>query len=170
MDPGDFRSNVAPGFAIGRYDGRSKLPYGLYDPNEFDRVGFKTAVEELLPDFVNYKNKNAYLIWANVSAWRKDDNSSVDNIIATLTLDPSLKILVFHGYHDTATPFHQTELDLKAVGLEDRIPVHVFEGGHMMYYNEPTRKPLKKLLTQFYQAPPYTAPVGPRLAVNSGEF
>ncbi len=78
--------------------------------------------------------------------------------------------MVTHGYFDGRTPTFQTELDLdktvkingKDVNLHDRIPLHNFEGGHMMYYIDSELPKLKKTIVYFIDAPPYSPPpVGP---------
>ncbi|CAN7164643.1 hypothetical protein LJR231_000211 [Phyllobacterium sp. LjRoot231] len=47
-----------------------------------------------------------------------------------MTLNPSLKVLIQHGYYDLNTPFHQSELNVGTAGLSAKIPVKLYEGGH----------------------------------------
>jgi len=67
-------------------------------------------------------------------------------------------VLVLHGYYDLITPFYQTELDLKSIGLGDRVPVKNFKGGHMTYTSEDARVPMKAALDEYYDAPPFKVP------------
>jgi hypothetical protein len=84
-------------------------------------------------------------------------------IVESIKYAPSLKLLTVLGYYDTITTFFQSELDLKGVIIDpatnrtllDRVPVKNFAGGHMIYYSEEARAPLKKTLDEFYDAPPY---------------
>lgn len=71
-------------------------------------------------------------------------------------MEPSFKVLIVHGYTDTATPYHQSELDLQAVGLEKDVPVKTFEGGHMIYFTQTSRAPLKTTLDEYYLGLPYS--------------
>ncbi|MGH6860126.1 MAG: hypothetical protein ACRECY_07715, partial [Phyllobacterium sp.] len=84
--------------------------------------------------------------------------SSLTDLTNALAYDPALKTLVLHGYTDLRTPFHQSELDLKGIGLQDRVPVKLYEGGHMTYFTQPSRQLLKSDLDAFYDAPPYGSP------------
>ncbi|MGH6862497.1 MAG: S10 family serine carboxypeptidase-like protein, partial [Phyllobacterium sp.] len=155
MHPATFKRALMPGWNLGRYDARTKLPVGgSYLPDDFDSKAFPAALATLLPDFVNYRNKTTYT--AGGISWNRDGWKSTTDLLQVLMLDPALKVLIVHGYHDTATPFHQSELDLKAALLQDRVPVKVFEGGHMIYYTEDSRAPLRKALEDFYRAPPYS--------------
>jgi hypothetical protein len=41
---------------------------------------------------------------------------TIPDLAAALTLNPAMKIMAISGYHDLATPFHQTDLDLARLG------------------------------------------------------
>jgi hypothetical protein len=41
---------------------------------------------------------------------------TIPDLAAALTLNPAMKIMAASGYHDLATPFHQTDLDLARLG------------------------------------------------------
>ena len=41
---------------------------------------------------------------------------TIPDLAAALTLNPALKVIAMGGYHDLATPFYQTELDLARLG------------------------------------------------------
>jgi carboxypeptidase C (cathepsin A) len=145
MWPDTFNENLETGFRLGYYDGRLKANY---NPNDYEKTAFQNEIKTLLPGFLNYSTSAAYSM--DGVNWGGQQRNSVPDIAQALTNDPELKMLILHGYHDLATPFYQTELDLSAGGLD--IPVHVFEGGHMTYYSEPVRAPLKKLLDAYYAA------------------
>jgi carboxypeptidase C (cathepsin A) len=75
-------------------------------------------------------------------------------------------MLVVHGYYDTVTPFYQTELDLAAGKLLERVPIKYFAGGHMTYVSDEARLDLRKAFTEFYDAPPYSPPPLPSVLVD----
>jgi carboxypeptidase C (cathepsin A) len=71
-----------------------------------------------------------------------------------LRKSPHTRVLVSHGYHDAATPFHASEhvLAQLAIPREDyaeRIRVEYYEAGHMMYCHEPSRLALSQHLREF---------------------
>ena len=47
------------------------------------------------------------------------------------------------GYHDLATPFWQTELDLARLGDPAGIEIRVYPGGHMTYLDDGSRRRLR---------------------------
>ena len=154
MWPTTFESELMPNDSLGYYDGRTKITNKVYDPDDYEETAFSNAIKTLLPDFLNYTASSPYAMGGG--SWGADMASSLPALTQALTNDPKLKVLILHGYYDLATPFYQTELDLKGVGLN--LPVHMFEGGHMIYYSEPVRAPLKKLIDEYY-SPPVTTSV-----------
>jgi carboxypeptidase C (cathepsin A) len=170
-----------PGFQLGRYDARMKVPvdaigYVVYKADDYINVAFLNQFKDYLPDFANYRIKSQYqsLNDAVIRNWawqREGSNSnfpqSITDIQSSIEQNPGLKLLILHGYEDVATPGYQTELDLKGVNLLDRIPVKWFEGGHMTYNTEVSRAPLKKVLDEYYQAPPYDPANVQATTVNS---
>jgi hypothetical protein len=60
-------------------------------------------------------------------------------------------VLNVKGYHDLATPFHVTELDLARLGNDPRVQVRNYPGGHMSYLDDATRVRQKSDLAAFYQ-------------------
>lgn len=146
-----------------------------YDFSLFEERALYNVITNYLPGHVNYQSSEAY-ITASWKDWFHPNKGAFESwfgsaelpnglpdIVETLIMDPSLKLLTVHGYYDAATPFYRTELSLKGVEIDpvkkttllDRIPVKNFEGGHMIYYSEKARAPLKKTLGEFYDAPPY---------------
>lgn len=175
--------NIGSAFNI--YDTRMSVPRGFdltklrftpwYDFSFFEERALNNVITKYLPDHVNYKTTSKYINaswkdWFNPSegAWESWEGSDtlkngLPDIVATIGLDPAVKLLTVHGYYDSATYFFRTELDLKGVVLDkeknitllDRVPVKNFAGGHMIYYSEEARVPLKRTLDEFYDAPPY---------------
>ncbi|WP_271895563.1 S10 family serine carboxypeptidase-like protein [Candidatus Phyllobacterium onerii] len=140
----------------------------------FEERALNNIITAYLPAHVNYKSASAYTSasWSDwfhsasgaFESWDFDNSANgLPDIVEILKYDPSLKLLTVHGYYDTVTPFRRSELDLEGVVFDkdknltllDRIPVKNFAGGHMIYYSEEARAPLKKTLDEFYDAPPH---------------
>ncbi|MCO4316999.1 hypothetical protein M8997_007375 [Phyllobacterium sp. 21LDTY02-6] len=158
------------GFRTGRFDARMKVPLvngeTAYAADDYIDKAFLNQFKTYLPDFANYNAVSDYQPSNSVArgnwAWKRASQASnmptsTPDILSALTYNPGLKLLILHGYQDIATPGFQTELDLEAVGLLDRIPVKWFEGGHMIYNDESSRPLLKKTLDQYYEGAPYDA-------------
>ncbi|WP_088155580.1 S10 family serine carboxypeptidase-like protein [Inquilinus limosus] len=160
--PGDYRNELMPGYELGRYDGRMKVPAGnSYAPDDYINLAFLNQFKQLMPYYVNYRSASTYEPLGNaIFYWNWNHNGTTDpnslgDIQIALTYDPGLKWLVMHGYEDNATPGYQTELDLIGVDLYDRVPVKWFEGGHMTYNTEASRPALEAVISDFYAAPPF---------------
>ncbi|WP_244125905.1 S10 family serine carboxypeptidase-like protein [Burkholderia gladioli] len=161
--PGPFRSALVPGYQLGRYDARMKVPNGnSFAADDYINVAFLNQLKTYFPDFVNYQSKSAYQPlnndtigiwkWARAGLPANTLPQSITDIQAVLTANPDAKLLILHGYEDIATPGFQTELDLEGVNLADRVPVKWFEGGHMIYNTEQSRAPLKQAIDAYYQS------------------
>jgi carboxypeptidase C (cathepsin A) len=137
---------------------------------------FHARIKTYLPDYLNYKNSSYYeasmsvtttsFEWDWSSRGEQPKTNTLEDITQALNYAPGLKLMVTHGYFDGRTPTFQTELDLdktvkikgKDVKLLERIQLHNFEGGHMMYYVESELPKLKKTIVDFIDAPPYAPP------------
>ena len=75
---------------------------------------------------------------------------TIPDLAAALTLNPRLKVLSLSGYHDLATPFFQTEMDLARLGNNPNVQVRNYIGGHMTYLTDASRVQQKADLVQFY--------------------
>ncbi len=50
-----------------------------------------------------------------------------------------MKVVAMSGYHDLATPFYQTELDMARLGNLPNVQVKNYESGHMTYLDDKAR-------------------------------
>ena len=71
-----------------------------------------------------------------------------------LTLNPGLKVLITHGYHDLITPYLASrylvgQMDLPA-GIADRVQLANFIGGHMFYLRQSSLEDLHEAATRFF--------------------
>jgi len=164
--PGDFQSNLVSGMLIGRYDARVSAPLGSPmasggDPSStFITEPFTRAISSLLDGFLGYGHGADYAVMGEADqGWDfshdgLDLPDTIPDLAAALKRDPGLKILSLNGYHDLATPFYQTELDLARLGRQPNLQIRHYGGGHMVYLDDVSRPLEKADLAAFYQAGP----------------
>jgi carboxypeptidase C (cathepsin A) len=164
--PDDFQTNLLPGTLIGRYDGRVSAPVDSPlsangDPSStFISQPFTTAIASYLDGFLGYGHGGDYAVSGEANGdWDFSHDGqalpdTIPDLMAAITRDPGLKVLSLNGYHDLATPFFQTELDLARMGAQPNLQIRHYDGGHMIYLDE-TSRPLEKAdLAAFYQGAP----------------
>ncbi|RYF88923.1 MAG: peptidase S10 [Caulobacteraceae bacterium] len=152
MVPGAYRARLLPGQVIGRYDARVKAPAGSAlaaggDPS-LTLVGgaFNNSIRPYLETELRYTALTPYLGSNNVlNLWNfshdgKTLPDTIPDLAAALTLNPALKVLAMSGYHDLATPFYQTELDLARLGAGAGIQIRNYDSGHMSYLDDRVRR------------------------------
>ena len=108
-----------------------------------DALGFKTDLTyELLSNDVG---KN----WDR----RNDGSGAYDDLRQLLALDPSLHVLIAHGWFDVLTPYGVSKFlaDHLPVG-RDRVALKVYAGGHMLYVRPDSRAALTKDVAALFAA------------------
>ncbi|HLZ65222.1 MAG TPA: peptidase S10 [Aliidongia sp.] len=114
-----------------------------------DQLGFKTDLDyRLLAEDVNEKWD-----WHNAGHGQQ---GGIDDLRQLLALDPSLKLLVAHGYTDLLTAYgiDQYLLDhLPDLGDAGRVQLKTYQGGHMVYLVPDSRKALTRDAKALYPAP-----------------
>jgi carboxypeptidase C (cathepsin A) len=101
-----------------------------------DTLGFRTDLTyELLDDEVNQKFD-----------WRENGRhvlSTSSDLKKLLALNPSLQVLIAHGYFDSVCPFAATRWLVTHLPVgEDRVTLSVYPGGHMLYTRPASRAAL----------------------------
>jgi carboxypeptidase C (cathepsin A) len=101
-----------------------------------DALGFKTEITyRLLDDEVNQK-------WD----WREEGRhvlSTSSDLKKLLALNPSLHVLIAHGYFDTVCPFAATRWLVTHLPVgQERVTLKVYPGGHMLYTRPSSRAAL----------------------------
>ncbi|MXN78815.1 peptidase S10 [Burkholderia sp. 4701] len=159
-----YQLSLIPGTLIGRYDARVNVPLSSPlaadgDPSSsFITKPFTDTIGRYLPNELKYTAQSAYSVSSNAIQtwdWSHDGLAMPDTIpdlAAALTLNPALKILSLNGYHDIATPFYQTELDLARLGSQRNLTIRDYQGGHMVYLDDTSRPQEKADLVTFYNA------------------
>jgi carboxypeptidase C (cathepsin A) len=164
LGPGTFQSQLRPGQLIGRYDARVSVPTGSPlasggDPSSaFISGEFAGAIASYLVDVLQYGNASTYVMLGTaINTWNfsHDQNQLPDTIpdlAAALALNANLKVLAVSGYHDLATPFYQTEIDLARLGNQSNLSVRNYAGGHMTYLDDMSRPSERADLEAFYRS------------------
>lgn len=153
------------GLVTGRIDGRFTAPAGdrnaaqmETDPS-IDQLApaYTGALNQYLATELGYRDDVVYEIMSGrVHPWSYKDfeNRSVEvatDLSRLLRRAGHTRVLVAHGYHDAATPFHASEhvlahLQVPRELAAERIRVEYYEAGHMMYCHEPSRLELSEHL------------------------
>jgi carboxypeptidase C (cathepsin A) len=79
----------------------------------------------------------------------------VDDLRRALAFDPRLHVLVTHGATDLVTPYFANQLildQLPAFGSADRLKLAVYDGGHMYYNRDASRRAFRDDSEQLYRA------------------
>ncbi|MFG6428438.1 S10 family peptidase [Roseateles sp. LYH14W] len=145
----DYRQWLISGQLLGRYDGRMKAATGSQlaaegDPSSTWIGGsFAQGITTHLRDQLGYRNASTYVILSNaIQHWDFSHAGralpdTLPDLAAALTQNPRLRVLAVSGYHDLATPFHLTEIDLARVDAS-RVKIRNYAGGHMSYLDDAT--------------------------------
>ena len=156
------------GITVGRLDGR--LTGRDYD-DAGDRYDFDPSLDRTitgpytatlnayLHDELNYRNDLPYeILTGRVQPW---DYSNVQNeflnvaetLREAISKNPYLKVHVFNGYYDLATPYFATEYTFNHIHLRDslsnNLTMSYYPAGHMMYIHRPSLVKMKQEVDQF---------------------
>jgi carboxypeptidase C (cathepsin A) len=171
LQPGDFQSNLLPNILIGRYDARVSAPVGSILASQGDPSStwiakpFTDALAAYLTGFLGYAAAPEYAV-SNGTANEIWDFShdglplpdTIPDLAAAITRTPGMKILSLNGYHDLATPFYQTELDLARLGGQPELRIRHYNGGHMVYLDDASRPLERTDLKAFFRGAAHWAP------------
>ena len=157
---------------IGRMDGRISGDDAdpLNDTPDFDPslTGYVGLFSSTFNDYVRRELKYDASRWTNyeflsprVGPWDFGPaGSGYLNVATTLrecmTKVPSMRVMLASGYYDFATPFAAADYTINQMPLSDELRKNIthdyYEGGHMMYLNEPSLVKLKQDLVRFYDS------------------
>jgi carboxypeptidase C (cathepsin A) len=163
LRPDTYRTALLPGQLLGRYDAR--IAGAVNGPLARDgdpsltvvNAPFVTAINELLAQQLNYRSSSGYVSFSSAIEhwqWRHDGRNlpdSIPDLAAAMLLNPRLRVLSLNGWHDLATPFHQTVLDLRRLGPRPTVTVQHVAGGHMTYLDDASRRAQRAALGDFYR-------------------
>jgi carboxypeptidase C (cathepsin A) len=131
-------------------DGVVRAYGGAYAAYARDELGFKTEI--------------TYILLASDISGKWDWEGSgragatvIDDLRALLSLTPSFRLLVAHGYSDMVTPYAASRyvLDhLPQMGDPTRAQLRLYRGGHMLYLDPGSRHAFSSDARAFYQEAP----------------
>lgn len=161
MQPGFYQQNAIPGQLVGRYDARVAAPNGSALTRDGDpsltvvNASFSSSIASYLAAELHYTAGSAYAPFVDIiNRWNfshdgKQLPDTIPDLAAAMTLNPAMKILAINGYHDLATPYHQTELDLARLGENQSIVLKYYASGHMTYLDDTARRAQQQDLINF---------------------
>ena len=176
LDPPTYRSLVLPGRLMGRYDARIVAANGSAlaasgDPSSaLIAAPFAAAAQQLFRQELLYEASAGYTMLSGaISSWNFHHDGqalpdTIPDLAAALVREPGLRVLSLAGYHDLATPFLQTELDLERLGPQPGIATRAVAGGHMTYLDDASRARLRDVVRAFVQGLALPAQVEPTRA------
>src|SRR5215475_5110345 len=130
-------------------DGFTRALGGAFVGYARDQLGFKTDMTyAVLNGEVNGK-------WEWERGSRGSPPSATDDIREFLSLNPSFRLLVVHGYADLVTPYAVSRYvidHLPELGEPGRVQLKVYSGGHMFYWATRSRLDFTNDAREFYQA------------------
>lgn len=160
--PDAFATELVPGQLLGRYDARVSGAVGSAVAADGDpsltvvNGAFNNAMHSYLNGTLKYSAASTYVTFNNIiETWNfshdgKQVPDTIPDLAAAINLNPAMKVLAQSGYHDLATPFYQTELDLQRLGANPNIVIRNYASGHMIYLDDAARRAQKADLVQFY--------------------
>jgi len=169
LDAATFRNRLRAGQLLGRYDARIAAPLGSAlaaqgDPSStLINAPFAAAARSRFVNELDYSATASYALSSNaIEAWDFSHDGralpdTVPDLAAALTLNPALRTLSISGYHDLATPFRQTELDLARLAEPTRLELRTYPGGHMTYLDDGSRRRIRDDVAAWLLAPPAAA-------------
>lgn len=174
LDAATFRGRLVAGQLLGRYDARiaapnvSALAAGGDPSSTLITPPFTAAARSLFTNELQYTASATYTMLSGaINSWdfahdgRSLPDTIPDLLAAIIMSRPSLKVLSLAGYHDLATPFRQTELDVARLGPQPGLSLRVYPGGHMTYLDDGSRPRIKADVVAMIAAPaPMSATVG----------
>nr|WKN35088.1 peptidase S10 [Tunicatimonas sp. TK19036] len=156
------------GITVGRLDGRmTGVDYDdagefyEFDPSYNATIygPYTTAINGYLRSELDYENDLPYeILTGRVHPWNYSNvQNEFLNVAETLrgamAQNPFLRVHVFNGYYDLATPYFATDYTFNHMFLDetlaDNISMSYYQAGHMMYIHQPSLVEMKKTLDQF---------------------
>jgi carboxypeptidase C (cathepsin A) len=163
---GDFLRAIDrnSGLTSSRYDATEKRIAAYDGPRRVDdnddlsslSLHLARAMADVVQGRANWKPPRAYQVLAKDARWQWTDHESVTPLRRALVRDPTLRVLIVHGYADLVTPYFRTKLALQqlpTIGPDNsRIRFEVYPGGHMFYSRDASRAQLRKDAAALYEA------------------
>jgi carboxypeptidase C (cathepsin A) len=146
--PDPYPESYAPHGPDPVLDGFVRALGGLFVAYARNELGFKTDITyALLASEVSQKWS-----WHEGGGWSPP--SVQDDMRDLLSVDPSLRILVAHGYSDMVVPYAVSRYvidHLPQLGTPGRVELKLYRAGHMFYLDDTPRRAFTTDARTFYQ-------------------
>jgi carboxypeptidase C (cathepsin A) len=138
---------------VAAYDGPERVDGG----DDLGGLSFHLtrAMTSLVEGPLAWKPLRQYQVRGKGVGWRWSGNESVTPLRSALVRDPTLRVLIAHGYADLVTPYFRTKLMLQqmpTIGSDNsRLRLEIYPGGHMFYSRDASRAQLRKDAAALYE-------------------
>ena len=177
-DPLDTK--LLPGFILGLYDSRAKLPgalqdlvsdYLVRDPLDGDiSAPYSATFFEYVRNELKYSTISDYAELSNTrtdfSNWRntlhvdpagnRNHTNSLPDLRQAMIDNKKMRVIAFGGYYDLVCPFYGTQMDIQGLDLPPELRGNIafkpFAAGHMGYTDKVARPDIRANLDIFYSA------------------
>jgi carboxypeptidase C (cathepsin A) len=164
----DFFNDVlqAQNETVGRFDARfvgHRLSHQdgttASDPSDIATgLVFVSAINSYLRNDLNFQSQTPYADSGDITSWPFNSDGSelvaTHNLSQALADNQKLRVFVASGYYDLACPMGTVEYERDHIDREangrDRVEIHRYPAGHMMYINPLALRQLKTDLTGFF--------------------
>jgi carboxypeptidase C (cathepsin A) len=138
---------------VAAYDGPTLIDGG--DDLGGLSVQLARAVRNLTEGPFGWKPGRDYHVRGRGVGWSWSGQESLGALRSVLVRDPTLRVLVGHGYADLVTPYFRTKLMLDQMPVigdgDSRVRFEVYAGGHMFYSRDASRTRFREDALQLYQ-------------------
>ena len=119
---------------------------------------FVSAINDYIRNFLGFTTNHPYVDSADIQSWPMNSDSTefvaTHNLSQAFADNPNLQVFVASGYYDLACPmgtveYERSRLDPGSNG-RDRMAIHHYASGHMVYINPASLHQLKTDLIPFY--------------------
>lgn len=139
-------------------------PYGGPDPTLAGiSPAYAMGINRLLRSEIGVETDREYelLSYEVFTSWKDDAEQhffalpvgATDDFRYGMSLNPHMRAFVTHGRYDLVTPYYATDrlrnLMRLDPGMADRLTVHHFDGGHMFYAWESSRRSFTEAIAAF---------------------
>jgi len=157
------------GKTIGRLDSRfigfDRDAVGEFHESDPSYTAILGPYSSMLNDYIrrelSYENDRLYEILSNLyTSWNYDEYknqyvNTAEQLRVSFQANPNLKVIVFNGYFDLATPFFATEYTFDHLDLPEKvlgnIEMKYYPSGHMMYLQNSSLHQMSKDLRNFIE-------------------
>jgi len=158
------------GIVIGRLDSRytgptvDPLAQRVYRDPQSDAVSsaFASVFRQYVRQELHFDTERRYEVIGNVGPWNWDHGRRgawpgftevSDDLADAMEANPHLRVLLFMGYFDLATPYFASVYTMNHLGLPPELRSNIreerFMAGHMMYVHSPSLRKMKEAVADF---------------------